>query len=282
MNTAMTNIITESNYANNCGSWATVTVKAPITASCTVSPTSAQTNASVTWTATASGGVGALTYTWGGNVSGTGSSVTQSYASAGTENGTVTVTDTNGDTSGAVSCSKSLTVYGCVPALSASPTTIALGDTSTLTWSENTLCASSCLFSDGHSAGLSGTYRVTPPDPSPGTTDTYSLTCGVSANTNQTTITVNVPKASISAAPDRVAVNGTTALTWSSSQVSACTITRNGVSMGSTFNQTSGTSINDPTPITTQTKYVITCTGIPDGTATAQAVVNVVPAFTEF
>ena len=294
LNTSWANTITESNYGNNCGGWATLTVGTPITASCSVSPTTVQAGSPVTWTASASGGSGSLTYTWGGSVTGTGTSVPQTYNTAGTYSGTVTVTDAGSDTSGPVTCTTggggspgggaNTTVYSCIPALSAAPSTVNAGGQSTLTWSENALCASSCLFSDGHPAGLSGTYQVTPPTPPSGNTDTYSVTCGVPANTNQTIITVNVATATISANPNRVASGGTTALTWSASPniLTACTITRNGVDMGATFDTLSGTSVSDPIHITTQTVYKFSCTGPQNATASATAIVNVLPAFTEF
>ena len=294
LNTGWANTISESNTGNNCGGWATLTVGTPITASCSVSPTTVQAGSPVTWTASASGGSGSLTYTWGGSVTGTGTSVQQTYNTAGTYSGTITVTDAGSDTSGPVTCTSggggspgggaNTTVYSCIPALSAAPSTVNAGSQSTLTWSENTLCASSCLFSDGHPAGLSGTYQVTPPTPPSGNTDTYSVTCGVPANTNQTIITVNVATATISANPNRVASGGTTALTWSASPsiLTACTITRNGVDMGVTFDKLSGTSVSDPTHITTQTVYKLSCTGPQNATASATAIVNVLPAFTEF
>jgi hypothetical protein len=288
MNTLGANVVSESNYGNNCGPWQAVTVASnQITASCSVSPTTVAANAPVTWKATATGGSGTLTYTWSGTgVSGTGSSVSETYSSAGTYSGQVTVTDSSGDTSGAVPCTtngggqsggSSVTVYSCVPALTANPSTINVGGTSVLTWSENAICASSCTFSDGHTAGLSGTYTVSPPTPTSGNTDTYSVTCPLTtpANTNQTAITVNSAAATISASPNRVSPGGSTTVTWSSVDTLACTITRNGGAFAT------GTSGSQGDTVTTQTVYKITCTtaGSP---VSATAVVNILPAFQEF
>jgi hypothetical protein len=289
-NTLGNNVITESNYSNNCGAWATVVVTDPLIASCSVTPASAATNAPVTWTALASGGTAPYTYTWGGSVSGNTSSISTSYATPGIYTGNITVHDSAANSIGPTTCSASgggspsVSVYSCTPTLTASPSTVNRGNTTILSWSENALCASSCVLSDGHTGGLIDTDTVTPPTPSSGNTDTYSVTCGAPANTNSTVITVNVPTATISASPTRVPVGATTALTWTSQNAVSCTITRNATDMGATFDTTGGTSITDPTPLTTQTLYKITCMtpGPSPATATATTVVNVPPGFIEF
>ncbi|MDR3546789.1 MAG: hypothetical protein P4M11_00700 [Candidatus Pacebacteria bacterium] len=276
-NSSWTNVATESNYGNNCGAWQTVTVYA-LTASCSVSPTTAYVNQSVTWTATASNGSGGYSYVWGGSVSGTSATEQTTYASAGSYSGQVQVTS-NGQTVTAIcspgGTSNPVTIQSCTPTLTANPSTISTGQTSTLTWSEPSACATSCVFSDGHSAGLSGNYTVTPPTPSSGNTDTYAVTCGAPANTAQTTITVNSPSATIVAAPNRVPVGGSTTVTWSSTNTNTCSVTRN----GQAWALGTGTSGTATDTISTQTVYALTC----DTTSAATtAVVNVVPSFQEF
>ena len=91
---------------------------------CSVSPTSANLNQEVTWTATARGGAGTHTYTWAGDdgLSSTGTRtvvdditptthpVTKSYTSVGTKTARVKVTSTDGQDTGFVNCTNSVTV----------------------------------------------------------------------------------------------------------------------------------------------------------------------------
>lgn len=76
-NTSWVNIVTESNYGNNCGNWTTVTVGAPsgpTITSCTPSPASVPLNTPTTWTVNVSGFTkGAPTVSWiGGGTPGSG------------------------------------------------------------------------------------------------------------------------------------------------------------------------------------------------------------------
>lgn len=69
----------------------------------TANPNPAMVNQPVAFTAAATGGTGALTYTWnfGDSTTGTGASTTHTYAASGTFNAVVTVTDTaNGNATG--------------------------------------------------------------------------------------------------------------------------------------------------------------------------------------
>ncbi len=77
----------------------------PLSASCAVSPSSASIGQSVTWTAFPSGGTGSYTYAWSGTdgLSGSGQTISRSYASAGQKAGSVQVT----------SGSQSVTVSQC-------------------------------------------------------------------------------------------------------------------------------------------------------------------------
>ena len=76
----------------------TLTVRSPLTASFTYTPSNPVTGQTVTFTATASGGTSPYTFSWsfGDGLSATGASVTHSY----TTNGTYTVTLTTNDSEG--------------------------------------------------------------------------------------------------------------------------------------------------------------------------------------
>ena len=176
--------------------------------------------------------------------------------------------------------------------LSASPSTIDSGQSSTLTWSSTN--AASCTAAGGFSTGnaTSGSVSVGPLT----TTQNYQISCtgpGGSANSNIATVTVRVPTVTISAAPDRVASGGggggsggTTTVSWSATNVNACTITRNGVAWQSLTSDASRTiSGSAPDTVTAQTTYVISCTNNASSSAiaaTATQIVNIVPSFSEF
>ncbi len=268
-----------------CNSWTSLKVNPVLSATCTTNQNPAITNQSMTWSSSPTGGATPYTYTWGGSVVGSTQNVTMSYSSAGTYTGQVTVHSSDGQ-SFTANCSPGtggnpLSVASCQPAFSASPTTVNLGQTTSLIWSEPTACGvSSCTLSDGFTAGLSGSHTVTPPAPSSGTTDPYSVMCGVASNTTNATVTVNVPTVTLSASAQRIASGGTVNLTWNGQNVTSCSITRNGVAWGP-GNATSGTNIPDATPITTQTTYVASCTAA-SSPSPAQATVNVIPQYSNF
>lgn len=185
-----------------------------------------------------------------------------------------------------------VTVIDITPSatLSASPSTIDSGQSSTLTWSSTN--STSCTAAGGFSTGnaTSGSASVGPLT----TTQNYQISCtgpGGSANSNIATVTVRVPTVTISAAPDRVASGGgggggTTTISWSATNVNACTITRNGVTWQSlTPDASRALSGSAPDTVTAQTTYAISCTNNASATAvaaTATKIVNVVPSFSEF
>ncbi len=126
-----TGVITESNEADNCSVWTAVTVYPTLSATCSVSPTSAITGAAVTWTAVPSGGTGAYTYSWSGTdgISGSSISISPSYASPGSKTASVLVT--SGSQSTSFACSNSVSIAGAASDLSAgavSPTTAVQGN----------------------------------------------------------------------------------------------------------------------------------------------------------
>jgi hypothetical protein len=102
---------------NNCGAWTPIVVSSPISATCSVSPSSGWIGDTFTWTASnATGGTGPYTYTWNGTdgLSGTGTSVTKqpSYTTTGTKTGSVTVTASVGG-SKTIDCTNSVLVNHC-------------------------------------------------------------------------------------------------------------------------------------------------------------------------
>ncbi|HUX81124.1 MAG TPA: hypothetical protein VMV38_02270, partial [Candidatus Paceibacterota bacterium] len=113
---------------------------------------------------------------------------------------------------------------------------------------------------------------------SPATCVSQTRTCNtgtLSGSYTHGTCTVLTPTATISVSPSRVLVNGTTGVSWSTSDVTACTVTgTNG------FFSTSLTGTNVPSGVLkSQTTFTISCDG---ASASATTVVNVVPNFQEF
>ena len=112
---------------------------------------------------------------------------------------------------------------------------------------------------------------------------------GGTGNSNTVLVTVLIPTASISATPNRVQSGGHTTVSWQATNVKTCTITRNGIpAFGSPLAaDTSGTVANsgtlDPTPITVQTTYVMTCeNAVAQVVASATTTVNIAPKYNEF
>jgi len=99
-NASFVGSINEIDENNNCGPWTSIAVSAapiPLSTTCSVNPASAITGSSVVWTAYPAGGSAPYTYSWtapsGSPSSGTLSTLTNSYASAGTYGASVTVHD---------------------------------------------------------------------------------------------------------------------------------------------------------------------------------------------
>lgn len=240
--------------------WAscTVTITAPPAAvSCAAVPTTGSVGQPISFTSNVSGGSGNYTYSWSdaGTVFGSAATAARSFSSAGTKTITLTVTDN-----------------GLPPtvALSASPTSIVNGNSSTLTWSSSN--ATSCTgtgFSTG--GAISGSVIV-----SPSVTTTYNLSCTGSGGTNAGSATVTVspapsPTASLTAAPSSMGAGGAGTVTWSSANTTSCTGTN-----FSTGGATSGTVLVSPLTTTT---YSLTCTGT-GGSVSKTDSITIVPAAT--
>jgi hypothetical protein len=159
---------------------------------------------------------------------------------------------------------------------SASPTSITIGQSSTLTWSSTN--ATSCTGNGFTPGNTSGTQLV-----SPTVSTTYSVTCSGAggALTMSATVTVSAvptPTVSLSASPTSITAGQSSTLTWSSTNATSCT-----ASNGWTGSKAIGNSeVVTPTATTT---YTLTCTGA-GGTSAPQSttvtVTSVTPPSTKF
>jgi chitodextrinase len=149
--------------------------------------------------------------------------------------------------------------------LSASPTSITNGQSSTLTWSSTN--ATSCTGTGFTATGTSGSTSV-----SPTTNTTYSITCtgsgGTSPSSSATIVvtTAQAPTASLSASPTSITSGSSSTLTWSSTNATSCT--------GTNFTASGTSGSTNVSPIVT-TNYSITCTGAGGTSSPASATVTV-------
>lgn len=160
------------------------------------------------------------------------------------------------------SASQSVTVAVVVPAptvtFNASPTSVISGASSTLTWSSTnatTCTASSAATGWSGVKATAGSTTLT----NRTSTGTYTLTCtgaGGSASQNATiSVTSPAPTVTISASPASVAYNGSSTLTWSSTNATACTAS-------GAWNVPTATSGSQVLNLLTATSnYTLTCSG---------------------
>ena len=147
--------------------------------------------------------------------------------------------------------------------LTVSPTAVAAGGASVLTWSASnaTTCAASGGWSGTRStSGTQSTGALT-------TATTYSMICsGAGGASSPATVTVNVtPTVVLTASPTVVASGSATVLTWSSSNATSCTAA-GGWSGGKALSGMQSTGA-----LSTTTTYSMTCTG-PGGTSKTASV----------
>ena len=160
--------------------------------------------------------------------------------------------------------------------LSASPISVVSGGSSVLTWSSTN--ASTCWGSNATASttwsgtkGTAGSETLT----NLTSTDTYSLTCtGTGGSTFQNatiTITTLVPTVTISASPASIAYNGSSTLTWSSTNATSC------IASGA-WSGTKATSGSQAlTALTATNNYTLTCSGT-GGNSNQKATITVAPA----
>jgi hypothetical protein len=152
-------------------------------------------------------------------------------------------------------------------AISATPTTIKSGGTSTLTWSS--MHATSCTGSGAWSGNLaaSGTRSVGPLS----TNATYSVRCsGAHSSSSPASVTIDiVPTAALSANPTAVPSGGSSELTWSSTNASSCTASGGWTgALATSGSQSVG-------PLSSSTTYSLSCTGAGGTSMPATLTINV-------
>lgn len=157
-------------------------------------------------------------------------------------------------------------------AFNASPTTVAYNAASTLTWS--TTDAASCIASGSWigAQATSGSLTLS----SLTSSGTYILTCtGVGGSTNQsvmiTVMPAPVPTITFSANPSTVSYNGSSTLTWSTTNTTLCT----GSGSWSGDKTTPGNLALSG--LTNSMTYTLSCSG-PGGSASQTVTITVVSA----
>jgi len=155
--------------------------------------------------------------------------------------------------------------------LSASPSSITAGQSTTLTWSSTNAAVCFGGWANNNTGGqvaTSGSVVV-----SPSATLTYSIVCsGAGANAPSAnasvTVTVTVPKGTLTfgASPSSITNGGSSTLTWSTTNMTACS--------GFPWTSSSATAGSQVVRPTVTTTYPIACSG-PYGTATNSATVTV-------
>jgi parallel beta-helix repeat protein len=148
-----------------------------------------------------------------------------------------------------------------IVSLTATPTTITVGNSSTLNWSSSN--ATSCSAPWTGSTATSGSQSV-----SPTITTTYTVTCTdgtTPVGANATVTVTGTPSVSLTATPSTINTGQSSTLSWTSSNVTSCSAPWTGSTA------TAGSQSVSPTITTT---YTITCT---DGTTpvTSNATVTV-------
>jgi len=156
---------------------------------------------------------------------------------------------------------------GCITSFGASPSTVASGAASTLSWT-TTGTISSVSIDNGVGSGAPNSSATVHPT----STTTYTLSASPTANSvppsKQTTVTVSAaaPTATLSASPTSITAGQSSTLTWTTTNATSVSID-NGV--GSVAS--SGSTSVSPAATTT---YTLTATG-PGGTTTKTATVTV-------
>ena len=154
--------------------------------------------------------------------------------------------------------------------LSASPTSVGSGDSTTLTWATNYVCGSCTASASPSNSQWSGSKAATCGFHSQAITNltgttTFSLTCvGTTTSTTKSVeVTVTTaPTLTLSASPTSVGSGDSTTLTWASANVTSCSATASPSNSQWTGSKTaSGTHSQVITSLTAATTFSLTCTG---------------------
>ena len=241
-------------------SGATATAQATVT----VGSTGPTATISASPTSITSGGSSTLTWTSTNAVSATlnGASVAVNGSQSVSPTSTTTYTFVSKSSSGATASAQATVTVGSsgppAAGISASPTSIASGGSSTLTWS-TTNAVSADL--NGTTVALNGSQTV-----SPATSTTYRITAHSSTGaTDWGQVTVTVTTAGISASPASIPSGGSSTLTWTSTNATSATL--NGASVA-----VNGSRSVSPTSTTT---YTFVATSSSGAHASAQTTVTV-------
>jgi YD repeat-containing protein len=180
----------------------------------------------------------------------------------------ITAYDNAGNESAKSTPALSVTTNANLPTvtITANPTSVASGASSTLTWSSTN--ATTCTASNGWTGtkATSGSQTIT----NITVGSTYTITCtgtGGSANDSDTVNVVGAPTLNLSANPTTISSGTPSILTWSSTNATTCTAS-NG------WTGTKATSGSQSFSPNTTTTYTLTCTGT-GGSANASATVTV-------
>jgi hypothetical protein len=238
---------------------------------------SATNNVRITWTASGAdsceGAGGATGWTGSKNVAGGNQTLTQTAPSR-----TYTITCTNEN--GSASANVTVTV-GTVPTLNfaASPSTIASGQSSTLTWTvgdANNCTASATPTSSGWTGSKAAGDGNHSQAVSPASTTTYNLACSNEFGSTPleseivTVSTVTPPTVNFTSNKTTMKAGESATLTWNTTNVTTCTAA--GSWEGN--RATSGSITVSPT---VDVLYNLTCTG-PGGSNSANTGIDVTPS----
>jgi hypothetical protein len=152
--------------------------------------------------------------------------------------------------------------------ITASPSSVASGGTSRITWSSSNVTACTASGNWSGSEPTSGTVMTRPLT----SARTYTLTCtgsnGSTSDTATVTMSSSAPTVTLTATPATIASGATSTLTWSSTNVTSCTASGD----WSGTKPTSGKVMTRA--LTVSRTYTLTCTGT-NGSNSATATVTV-------
>ena len=205
---------------------------------------------------------------WSGTKAISGSQSTAALTSS------VTYTLTCTGTGGSAAQTSTITVTSPAPTVSfsSSPSTVAKGGSSTLSWSSTN--ATSCTASGGWSGAeaISGTHSTGALTANA----TYTLTCtgsgGSAAQSAAVTVATPAPAVTLTANPSTVASGAASTLTWSAANATSCAAT------GAWSGSEAASGSQKTAALTATARYTLTCTGA--GGSAAQSVTVTVAATT--